>query len=120
MDAEKYLKTLHRMCDTVERCASCPLDKIGCGFSGEQADLKKVVEVVEKWGSENPVSTRLSVFLEMFPNAEMVLDSESGKYFPKGCVQDFDKEYECKCEDVLGYIENCCNKCSEEFWEEEV
>lgn len=41
MDAEKYLKTLHRMCDTVEGCASCPLDKIGCRFSGEQADLKQ-------------------------------------------------------------------------------
>lgn len=111
MDAEKYLKTLHRMCDTVEGCASCPLDKIGCGFSGEQADLKKVVEVVEKWGNENPVSTRLSTFLEMFPNAEMELNLESGKYFPDFCVRALDKTIEC--------LEGCC-VCKEKFWEEEV
>lgn len=111
MDAEKYLKTLHRMCDTVEGCASCPLDKIGCGFSSEQADLKKVVEVVEKWGDENPVSTRLSAFLEMFPNAGMGLNLESGKYFPDFCVRTLDKAVEC--------LEGC-RVCKEKFWEEEV
>lgn len=111
MDAEKYLKTLHRMCDTVEGCASCPLDKIGCGFSGEQADLKKVVEVVEKRGSENPVSTRLSEFLKMFPNAEMELNSESGKHFPNFCVLTLDKAVECR---------ESCRVCKEKFWNEEI
>lgn len=115
MDAEKYLKTLHRMCDTVEGCASCPLDKIGCGFSGKQADLKKVVEVVEKWGNENPVSTRLSAFLEMFPNAEMEFESEIEKYLPGLCTKDFDKDIEC-----LGCSHESCLVCKEKFWEEEI
>ena len=74
-----------------------------------------MVEVVEKWGNENPVSTRLFAFLEMFPNAEMELNLESGKYFPDFCVRTLDKAVEC--------LEGCyggCRVCKEKFWEEEV
>lgn len=120
MKAEKYLKIIIRMCNTFEECSDCPNYKVVCNVAGWGIDTKKAVEIAEEWDKENPAKTRLSEFLRLFPNAEMVLDSESGKYFPKGCVQGFDKEFECKCEDVLGYVENCCNKCSEEFWEEEV
>ena len=72
MDAVKFLKEFRRMCDTssVDFCRGCPLKGKPCSLT--QGDRDLMVMAVEKWSAEHPVKTRLTDFLEKFPNAPLV------------------------------------------------
>lgn len=112
MDAVKYLTELLRMCETILDCDSCPLgikDRMYCKESHfDECDmnvdnLKKAVDIVEKWSEEHPIKTRKSEFLKMFPNAIMGSDG-----FPNLCPRILDKTIPCRA--------RTCKQCKEEYW----
>lgn len=70
MDAVEYLKNLARMHYKQEDCAHCVLPN-GCDITKDEKEIKKRVEIIEKWGKKNPIVTRQMKFLEMFPRAEI-------------------------------------------------
>lgn len=112
MDAVKYLTELLRMCETILDCDSCPLgikDRMYCKESHfDECDmnvdnLKKAVDIVEKWSKEHSVKTRKSEFLKMFPNVRM---EDNG--FPHLCPHDLDVTIQCRA--------RTCKQCKEEYW----
>lgn len=112
MDAVKYLTELLRMCETIFDCDSCPLgikDRMYCKESHfDECDmnvdnLKKAVDIVEKWSKEHSVKTRRSEFLKMFPNVRIGSDG-----FPNLCVRILDKTMPCRAQ--------TCKQCKEEYW----
>ena len=72
MDAVEFFKTVNRLCKN-QRCWECPLFKEGAcsvGFDDESVkSIDETVSKVEQWAKDNPVKTRQSEFLKMFPNA---------------------------------------------------
>lgn len=72
MDAVEFYKAFKRMCDKTD-CKDCLLDQ-KCRPSAN-VEPEEVVELVEDWAKNNPVRTRQSEFLRMFPNA-MINESD--------------------------------------------
>ena len=80
MDAIEYMKEAKRLCESRGVCESvsgkCPLldENRHCTADICTADIiekaEKVVQIVEEWAKDNPIKTRQSEFLRMFPNAE--------------------------------------------------
>ena len=77
MDAVEYTKTLRRLCESQANCPECPLhenceeDNYGYCNGNASEYVEKSVHIVEQWAKDNPVKTRQSEFLKMFPNADM-------------------------------------------------
>lgn len=105
MDAVEYEKGRRRMCRTnilkkggCEGCNAYSILRRRCCFAvdvvkseSEDADvIKKNIAIVEQWAKDNPVKTRQSEFLKLFPNA------------PK------------RCENIS------CGACKTDYWNEEV
>lgn len=121
MDAVKYLKEYDRMCKSYgSTCKNCEIDKLRNGCEGcssiVHAHPEKVVAIVEKWSAENPVKTRQSEFLKLFPNAEFNTD---GILTIAPCL--VDKTFNMSA----GSTEECCVKndcikCRKEYWHAEV
>ena len=95
-------------------------DKLRNGCEGcssiVHAHPEKVVAIVEKWSAENPVKTRQSEFLKLFPNAEFNTD---GILTIAPCL--VDKTFNMSA----GSTEECCVKkdcikCRKEYWLAEV
>ena len=108
MDAVEYLKILARMHYKQEDCSHCVLPN-GCDITKDEKEIKKRVEIIEKWGKENPIVTRQMKFLEMFPRAEV---TDGALTF---CPNTFDAGYrEKSCRNIT------CGECREEYWSEEV
>lgn len=70
----KIMEIRKRICNSFKRCNECPLNKnpeqkncvdfmVGCPDKAE--------EIILKWDEEHPVKTRLTDFLEKYPNAPM-------------------------------------------------
>ena len=77
---------------------------------------ENVVDFVEKWAKENPIKTRQSKFLEMFPNASLIANGTLGL-----CPKLLDKDHECFYS--IGCNNNRfvdCLGCRNKFWLEEV
>lgn len=82
MDAVEYIKEAKRICKSRGVCKSvfgkCPLlDENGhCTATADicAADIiektEKAVQIVEQWAKDNPIKTRQSEFLRMFPNVD--------------------------------------------------
>lgn len=109
MDAIKYLKTLHRMCNAEYR--ECEYGKRS-GFDPcmvwRNSHPEEAVAIAEKWATEHPIKTRQSEFLKHYPNAR----------FFSGCLNACPR-------DVFGDTNIDCNKqtcftCKKEFWLAEV
>lgn len=109
MDAVEYLKILARMHHKQEDCSHCVLPN-GCDITKDEKEIKKRVEIIEKWGKENPIVTRQMKFLEMFPRAEV---TDGALTF---CPNTFDAGYreEKSCRNIT------CGECREGYWSEEV
>lgn len=83
MDAEKFLETQKRMCNTTN-CVRCPLvvEETYCG-AGDCCAMEKIEEelmspheivaAVEKWGEDNPPNTIAAELLKYYP----LLDTNS-------------------------------------------
>lgn len=122
MDAVEYIKEAKRICKSRSVCKSvsgkCPLlDENGhCTATADicAADIiektEKSVHIVEQWAKDNPIKTRQSEFLRMFPKAEIKDD-----YLwmcPKYINYDYNPEENCH--------EISCSDCKRKFWLTEV
>lgn len=120
MDAMEFLSEAKRMCDhhTVP-CEKCAANEF-CGFTpefpsafGETTQMRKMVELVEKWSKEHPRKTRQDEFLERWPNGMLDNDGVVGI-----CPRNVDNKYICNLEH--SYDCHGCPKCRREFWMQEV
>lgn len=107
MDAVKFYSTFKRMCAETD-CKDCLLDQ-KCRPSAN-VEPEEVVKLVEEWAKDNPVKTRQSEFLKMFPKAEIKDD------YLWMCPKYIDYDYKPE--------ENCykisCGDCKRKFWLTEV
>ena len=72
MDALEFLKERKRVCYLYDECDKCPFDSKCLGIINKSdEELKKIVDITEKWLKEHPRKTRQSVFLEQWPETEI-------------------------------------------------
>lgn len=114
MDAVKFVKLAYRMCNTYSECDSCPAVRNACFANPTDRKINPdgVVAAVEQWSKDHPVKTRQSEFLKMFPNADLT------RLLP--CHVEKDKR-PMRCAEY-GYLSiTCrCDKCRDDYWNEEV
>lgn len=110
MDCNKtkvFFDEWKRMCDyTDETCLLIQKGvSVGCSFCEEKVfrNADKAIEIVQEWSDAHPIKTRLSVFLEQYPNCRKC---DSGE--PRICVGSLYNFYECVY-DADGYKD--CVKC---------
>lgn len=122
MDAKEFIRTHKRICKKYgNACEGCPLLDKGCYSTSTSIILpeeldENIVDLVEKWVKENPIKTRQSEFLKMFPNASVIANGTLGI-----CPKSLDKDR--KCFYSIGYDNNKfvdCIGCRNKFWFEEV
>ena len=111
MDAVRFLKEKKRMCDSFDDYCT------GCGIREKNLKMycstyikkypEQAVAIVEKWAEEHPQETRLTEFLEHYPNALMKDDGT-----PEVCVNELGLKRDDGC------ISNCI-KCWNRPLEEE-
>ena len=108
MDALEFLKAKREMCSMYNLCENCPAKdhKCQCGEGSSDEDFEKLIQVVEKWQREHPVKTRQSVFLEMWPNANLT------RGIIAICPLEIDSTVEC------GKVS--CFDCIRNYWMQEV
>lgn len=123
MDAVEYIKEAKRICKSRSVCKSvsgkCPLlDENGhCTATADicAADIiektEKAVQIVEQWAKDNPIKTRQSEFLKLFPDAET---DESGILI--FCPRKFDPE---NINSVHCHRHGCL-ECRKDYWLTEV
>lgn len=117
MDAVEFLKTEKRMYESYCICSGYPIrdEKHRGRFPCDQYMREypeKTVAIVEKWLAENPIKTRQSEFLKLFPDAK--LDSNGISMIAP-----------CHIEANLRDSEMCgkmtsCPECRKAYWGEEV
>lgn len=118
MDAVKFVKERRRMCKSFGgECMECPAfcahgEELRCVFSQEStADATAQVAIVEDWSAAYPRKTRQSVFLEQYPEADLV----------NGCLAICPKRVSADCRNRYGNCTNrVCSDCRREFWMQEV
>ena len=113
MNNVEFVKAMERICRK-NNCYYCPLDhknngeNCGCMTLREQYP-EKFVSIVEKWAEDNPVRTRQSEILNMFPNINMasygVIDL---------CPAEVDTKLD-KCS-----LYKFCAECKEQYWLSEI
>lgn len=124
MDALEYERARVRMCRTIileeGGCITCPVYnglRRRCGLTvpvvTDPSDdyCERNIRIIEDWAKNNPIKTRRSEFLKMFPNANM---QEIEKTW---CVAQLDKTKKCDTDHCGG---SYCEKCQKQFWNEEV
>lgn len=112
MDAVTYITNMRRMCKSQgDTCRGCKLsneDEEPCYLNKTAPEY--CVTVVERWAAEHPVKTRMSVFLEQWPDAR--IHGADGLPFVSPCYL-VDKP-DLKCTGVA------CPECRKDFWLAEV
>nr|DAM44143.1 MAG TPA: hypothetical protein [Caudoviricetes sp.] len=108
MDVVEFFSEFRRMCKSSSDCTKCQYHGDKCDNSIEL--FEKTVAVVEKWSQEHPRKTRQDVFLEQWPESELV----DGIIDVKPCrlVAAFRLGQECH--------KTFCYDCRREFWMQEV
>ena len=112
MDAVEFVKTLGRMCDA--ECIKCEFWKRrgrweSCN-SWQKNHPEEAVAIAEQWAAEHPAKTRMSVFLEQWPDAR--IKRADGLPITSPC--DLDGKLAGKCDGIH------CPECRKEFWLAEV
>lgn len=82
MDTVEFFKTANRLCKD-QGCKKCPARKEGVCMvmrmirlaDNSDESIEETISKVEQWAKDNPVKTRQSEFLKMFPNA-MINESD--------------------------------------------
>lgn len=115
MDALKFIEERSRMCKLFSPgCEGCRIDEAKPVMSEcvlwMIENPEKAVEIVERWSQEHPRKTRQDVFLEQWPEAELV----DGIIDVKPCrlVAAFRLWQECH--------KTFCYDCRRKFWMQEV
>lgn len=117
MDALKFIEERNRMCDyykggnALSGCAEraeCPAFQMTC--VSVRSVTAEYIAAVEQWSKEHPRKTRQNVFLEQWPEAELV----DGIIDIKPCrlVAAFRLGQECH--------KTFCYDCRHKFWMQEV
>lgn len=118
MDAVTYIKEAMRMCksagDDCENCLAkeerfCPVKLSNTVPYKMQGNEENAVSVVEKWAKDNPIKTRMTEFLKMFPAATI---ADGGMPDIDPC--DINQKLLGRCQ------EDGCEKCRREFWLKEI
>lgn len=113
MDAAKFIKERSRMCNSYEDCDDCPLGEAECVITDTTPDddCKRIIDAVDKWSKEHPRKTRQSVFLEHWPEAELV----------NGCLAICPKRISANYRNGNADCTNrSCADCLYKFWMQEV
>lgn len=76
MDAVTFVKERSRMCESNITCATCPAYYKQCGSSGANTteEAKAIVDVVEKWVKENPITTNRAELNRMLANSFVLVN----------------------------------------------
>lgn len=103
MDALEFLKTAKRRYE----------DNPDKNFSAIYFDFnfENYVKDVEEWGKNNPIKTRQTEFIKMFPNVQIRRD---GYIDIAPCNLDAEVYRKCSKSSMK------CNECYKEFWDKEV
>jgi len=103
----EFFSEFRRMCKSTSDCTKCEYHGDICDNAIEL--LEKAVAVVEQWSREHPCKTRQDVFLEQWPEAELV----DGIIDVKPCrlVAAFRLGQECH--------KTFCYDCRRQFWMQE-
>ncbi len=116
MDAIKFVKEYLRMCGKFSGCEECPAFMTDfCTVNVEEQSQEtagEVVRVVEEWSAAHPRKTRQSVFLEQWPNAKIIPDTNTLDVYP--CVIEPTMQNTGRC------VNQSCVDCRREFWSQEV
>lgn len=108
MDVAEFFSEFRRMCKSSSNCAECQ-------YHGDRCDnaidlLEKTVAEVKQWSKEHPRKTRQDVFLEQWPEVELV----------DGII-DINP---CRLVAAIRLGPEChttfCSDCRREFWMQEV
>lgn len=110
MDAIEFIKQLRRMDEK-----GVPKNRFIYLRVGRETDSPEdVVAEVEEWVKMNPVKTRQSVFLKMFPNVSLdgngIIDISPCRVDPK--------QYPFNGKACGSF--SACSQCRREFWSQEV
>lgn len=127
METVEFFHTANRLCKNQSSCAKCPICKKGMikemcmvrrtvmlGDASVES-IEEMISIVEQWAKDNPVKTRKSEFEKKFPNAYLntitrLLPCSLDKTLkPLRCAK-------------YGYLSiTCrCDKCRDDYWNEEV
>lgn len=115
MSEVSILKDYARMCNTlIKNCEQCGLNG-GLHYDGCQENIlenpKKAVEIIKEWAKENPIKTRQSEMLKMFPMTRL---DEEGVIAIDSCYVDMNMAKDPRCKDLD------CRICRATFWGTEV
>ena len=119
MDAVKFIEERNRMCKSYgDRCTGCPAsDACGCCAVDQAVDQASTLDatdqvaIVEKWSAAHPRKTRQSVFLEQWPEVEIV----------NGCLAICPKRISANYRNGIADCSNRpCADCLYKFWMQEV
>ena len=116
MDAVKFIEERNRMCKSFDKCSyGCPAWDGSCKLepgSYLKCEADKAVKIVEEWSAAHPRKTRQSVFLEQWPNASIIPDTNTLDVYP--CV------IEPTMQNTGWCVNKRCTTCRREFWMQEV
>ena len=114
---KEFLQEWARLCrENIcgERCGNitCPLEKACDGrYSWCYHFIKncpvEAIEIIQKWSDENPIVTRQTEFLKLFPNAR-ILHTHNTEVLDV-CPSGLDNSFSCEDEDL-------CNDCKYKYW----
>ena len=108
MDVIEFFSEFRRMCKSSSDCTKCEYHGDKCDNANEI--FEKTVAVVEQWSREHPRKTRQDVFLEQWPEAELV----DGIIDIKPCWLASDIRFGPECHKTF------CSDCRRKFWMQEV
>lgn len=116
MDAVKFIEERNRMCKSFDKCCyGCPAWDGSCKLepgSYLKCEADKAVKIVEEWSAAHPRKTRQDVFLEQWPNAKIIPDTNTLDVYP--CVIEPTMQNTGRC------VNQSCVDCRREFWSQEV
>ena len=118
MDAVKFIEERNRMCESFgDGCTGCPAsnackNELCCAFDlGSTLDATAQIAIVAEWSAAHPRKTRQSVFLEHWPEAELV----------NGCLAICPKRISATYRNGNADCTNrSCADCLYKFWMQEV
>lgn len=114
MDAVKFFQTVKRLCKN-PGCEGCPVCKYGMCMVMRMARLddasdesiEETISKVEQWAKENPVKTRQSELLKLFPNTK--INSGAIVFCPINFLPEVEKNAYCEKHES-------CKECRKDYW----
>lgn len=123
MDAVEFSKTANRLCKD-QGCKKCPACKEGVCMvmrmirldDNSVKSIEETISKVEQWAKDHPVKTRQSEFLKKFPDAYL---SAITRLLPCSLDKTL-KPLRCAKYGYLMSITCRCDRCRDDYWNEEV